>query len=635
MRYRKSAIAKTKASPSLPNRISPAALAGLALVLVSTVVVYWSVRTQPFFVVDDDINVYNNPALTRPGGPDYAFFWHHPYFRLCTPVMYGFWGWLGQATALPKPVSTPIGTKTHFDSKAFHTAGVLLHLVCIVFVFALLRAILSGLKNRDLASVCGAGLFGLHPVQVESVAWVTGMNNVLAGLFVVLALWLYLGSVRAGRREKSIGFYLGATVAFFLGLCSKPTAVIAPIMALTLELWIVRRPLKTALPKLIPWFALSILAIAVTQMAQAGETKVAATALWLRPFLASDALTFYCVKIVWPAALGFDYGRSPDFIRTHTLWYLAWIFPVVVTAILIWLKRTSYLWLVAGALFLAALLPVIGFVPHYFHAVSLVADRYLYCAMLGPALALAFALTIAPRPLAGIAAPILLVLAIITFRQAACWRNPADLFAHSVTVSPSGWFARSNLSTAMERAGKSAEALQYAQEAARIKPDYFKNRLNLGLILLGKERFAEAAVELHAADSLEPKQQEALYNLGIAFEKSGDHSGAIAAWKEILRRQPDYAAARDALALVLLTPARKRYAEGAALGKQGKLPEAIAALREAIRLDSTLADAHADLAVALFMAGQREAAIIELKETLRLDPNNVNARQNLAKLTAQ
>ncbi|HWC89027.1 MAG TPA: hypothetical protein VG433_05220, partial [Pirellulales bacterium] len=395
-------------------------LAGLLAGAVGAV--FYRVVEFQFLTWDDDVHVTKNPLLDPVSFSNLAQFWLHPYENLYIPASYSFFAaeaWLSQWT---------LG---RLDPQVFHAACLALHLACVWLVFRLL----ARMVENPLAAWAGALCFAVHPLQVESVAWIGETRGLLAALCSLAAVYWYLppgpamfdSSSTANRDRlgamptaavgmwggdddacpRSVGMatapalspsaaddrfstrrYLLASAAFALALLSKPSAAPLPLMALAIDLLWLRRSLKRSLACLAPWLALALLDIGLSKLLQADERITNRPDWLLRPLVACDALTFYLRKLIVPLRLGFDYGRTPAVVLSSAARYWAWIAPACVLGLAL-VSRHRRMWLTAAGIFVAGLLPVLGFVPFLYQDISTVADRYLYLPMLGVALALA------------------------------------------------------------------------------------------------------------------------------------------------------------------------------------------------------------------------------------------------------
>lgn len=561
----------------------------ILLLVAVTLGVFWQTRDYGF-VWDDDVNVKKNPYFHPVTVPNVVQFWQTPYWGLYIPLTYTVWGAAARFARLPGADRT----ETRLDPRLFHTMNLVLHLLSGLVVLQILKKL-----GRDDWSACaGASLFALHPLQVEPVAWITGMKDLLCGFCSLLAVWQYLAFARLAtaplrdqeskkvshRSGKRLHFAL-ATMAFLLAMLAKPTAVVLPVAAWFLDRWALGRTAKQATTALIGWAALALPIVLWTQAAQPQSNLDFIAPLWARPLVAGDALGFYLYKLAVPVSLGPDYGRSPEFVLQHGWVYLTGVLPWGL-AVLIGLWRDRLPGLVAPAgVFLAGLLPTLGLVPFGFQHISTVADRYLYISMLGPALLLANIMSGPWGNLRSAKMVCALYIGSLTFGsalQAAYWRNAVTLFRHTLEVNRQSWVAHNNLGNALLDDGRLEPAIAHYQNALRIEP-----------------RFAMA-----------------YYNLGNALANQGRLDEAVVHYSQALRLEPDYADARFNLGNTL---ARLRMFE-----------EATAQYLQALRLSPGNPDVHLNLGNVLLEQGRLDDAISQYSSALRIKPDHEKARRALS-----
>lgn len=539
-------MAETAASRRRPLLI------GLLLVLV-TGAVFGGILSAGFVRWDDGLHVYANPYLHPVSTQNVARFWTGPYQNLYVPVSYSLYALLAAMARLPRPIPTADGLWIDLNPHVFHAAGLALHLVNVLLVFALLRRLLPGPKTatRDWAAGVGALLFAIHPVQVESVAWIAELRGLLSGLFSLLALHAWLSYVGEGRGWRP---YALATACFGLALLAKPSAVTLPLLAIVLEVFLLRRPAREWRGGLGVWGLLSVLCLWLTHGAQP-VTEDIVTPLWTRPFIAGDALAFYFGKLLWPVSLGIDYGRSPVWLMIQK-WH--WLTPLVPIALVVaaWFGHRRAPWLAASAaLFAAALLPTLGLTPFVFQVYSTVADRYLYLALLGPALAAAWGLALVSRhrdfraaPVAwGASAAVLLLLALSSRVQTACWQSSLPLFVQALAVNPQSWGACNNLGAVALDIGRPADALPPLTEAVRLRPGFAEAHANRGIALLELGQTRGAEDELRQALRLKPGYAGAETWLGESLLAQGRAGEAAVAFRQALTLNPGSRRAQESL----------------------------------------------------------------------------------------
>jgi tetratricopeptide (TPR) repeat protein len=624
-----------------------------ALLVALTAAVYWPVARFEFLTWDDDIHVTANPHFQPLSWSGVGSFWTRPFENLYIPASYSFFSLEAYGSELLHGAGEPGHIGAAFDPRVFHIGNLVLHVGCVLLVFWLLIA----LVGDSLASFMGALLFSLHPLQVESVAWISETRGLLSALFSLAALLLYVQYVRqpspAGEAEAPAAsrprlFYCLATCALVLALLSKPSAVAVPLMAAAIDcLWLKRR-LAASARSLAPWFALSLAIALLTKSLQADQRLSFVPPLGARFFIAGDALAFYLSKLFVPLELGFDYGRMPARVSAGPWFFASWLLPGAGLALLLCLKNRT-MWLTAAGVSLAALLPVLGFSPFLYQDISTVADRYMYLAMLGVSLALAYWLA-QPNALAKLAlcGLCLGIFARIDLQQAQYWRDDLAMYNHGLAVNPDSYVAHFSLGMLYQRAGRNDEARAHYEAALQINPKYSRARNNLGIVLFERGKLSEAVAQYREALKIAPDFAEAHMSLGNALLAQGHRDEARREYREALRINPDLAEAHINLADALLatgelTEAFKHVKQALLIKPDmpqayfrlgeiqiqfGRTGEAERAFREALRRDPTLAQAHANLAAILFSQDRLKEAGAECDAALALDPALAEARFN-------
>lgn len=566
------------------------------------------------FVWDDRDNVVDNARVREWSAENLAGFWREPYFGLWIPATYNAWSAVAQVAAVPPSAAHPTG----LDPAWFHGLNVLLHGVAASIVFALLWS----LAGNVAAAFLGAALFALHPLQVEPVAWVTGTKDVLSSTLALAALALHLTphDVATGRRRRWMR-EVAATAAFALALAAKPAVAPLPLVALALRVGVQRRPWREGAPWLLVWLALAAGASLLTNAGHHDVTTAHPPPIWQRPLIAADALTFYLSRLFWPMHLGAVYGRTPEAVLGgHAIWW-TWLPPLALAA-LAW--RTSARHWLAPALAVSALalLPVLGFVPFRFQFYSTVADRYFYVAMLGPALAVALGLPrgaggAIAKPAAGAAAVVLVVLAVLSHRQAAVWKDNLSLWSHAVLVQPESPLAQHNLGHFLLRAGRGAEAERHLRRALELSPRYANAMNSLGNLLLDRGDARAAIPYYRSALAITPEDARIAYNLGNALSRVGDYDAAAeqyVAAMETPRYRDDY---------------RAHFGLGVARLEQGRFVEAANHLTQVVQVDPGFLEAQVRLGDALRALGREGEALEAYRAALRLDPGSAAVRARI------
>ena len=416
----------------------------VALILIGTLVTFSPLLKCAFTDWDDPDTIWANPHMRPATASSIGYYWTHAEEELYIPLTYTLWGGLARIKQAPVPNGS-LGPA----AVVFHAANILVHALAALTAFAILRRIIK----HDWAACAGALIFALHPLQTETVAWASGMKDLLAGMFVLIAMWQYLVWIE----KPSAWRYAIVIVAMVLGMLSKPAAVVTPLLLAAIDLLVAQRSWRASAKSLWPFFALAIPCILWTRAAQPPSLG-AHVALWQRPLIACDALAFYLRKLLWPRALGMDYGRTPAMVLAKGWRAAACVVPVAFVAAALWHFRNRVRPLAAGAvIILAGVLPVLGLLPFEFQTRSTVADHYVYVSMLGLALAAAWALARLPHRVGFYATVIILgALALRTLDQTRYWKDSRVLFAHAIEVNPLSFSANQNLAVI---AGYDAELL--------------------------------------------------------------------------------------------------------------------------------------------------------------------------------
>ena len=609
----KSNLAPTRAStPVMAGSRFPVWLIAALLVLV-TIALYWPATRYDFSSLDDPEYVTENPHVQ--GGLN----WAGVKWAFCNTEQAAYWAplmWLSHLLACQL---------FGLNAWGHHLINVLLHATNTALVFLVFRR-MTGAAWRSLIL---AALFGLHPLRVESVAWVTERKDVLSTLFWMLTLWAYVKYVEAAevRNSKSSLWYGAALAMFVLGLMSKAAMLVTvPCVLLLLDYWPLERFKSGSAWQLvtekIPFFALAAVASVVTFMVQKHGGAVAAVENLPLGARSGNALISYCRylgKLFWPTDLAVFYPHPGYWPLEQVL--LAGVL-IVGISVLLFVKQRRYPFLLMGWLwFCGTLVPVIGLMQAGEQAM---ADRFTYVPSLGVLILAiwgAYELTrrwryqVIVLSVAGSAAIVLCIG--LTRQQLGHWKDNETLFRHALEVTENNYFAHKALGDALLKKGQTDEAINQYQEAIRLKPDSADAHYNLGNALLKKDQTDEAISQYQEVIRLKPDDADAHNNLGDALLKKGQTDEAINQYQEAIRLKPDSADAH--------------YNLGNALRKKGQIDEAINQYQEVIRLKPDDAEAHNNLGVALAIKGQTDEAIRQFQEAIRLKPDSADAQNNLAR----
>jgi protein O-mannosyl-transferase len=436
------------ANPSNPNAMTQPTSAArptrfsLPILIVLVLLCLGRLVFAEFTWWDDAGTVHHNNWLNPPTLNSLKYYWTTPTAGLYVPVTYTVWIALAAIAGVDRPDDFGVMLNPVF----FHGASVLLHLASTWFVLIVLRR----LVRSEWPAFFGAAFFAVHPMQVETVAWVSGLKDILAWCLSLATVVCYLKAVdRQKQHQRSLWrgpFMPGAALLLSLALLSKPNAMVTPAALVVLDVLLVRkRSLIRALIDLWPLFVLSIAAAVVARQAQ-DVHHIYQAPLWHRPFVAADALTFYLRQLVWPATLTIDHGRRPQDVMRSPLVYVYFVFILAMTVVLFRLRRREPTLAAAGAVFVIGVGPVLGLATFQMQYYSTVTDHYLYFSMLGPALVVAWLLHRWPGPAAkGLATMAIAALGVRTFVQTAVWQDSFTLFAHAMRSTPKSAMPHSNL----------------------------------------------------------------------------------------------------------------------------------------------------------------------------------------------
>jgi tetratricopeptide (TPR) repeat protein len=604
-RSKQQRIAQPSAATDSLDRTQVFEWIGLALIVLVTVVVYLPALNGG--VLWDDSAHLTRPELQTWTG--LARIWTDPHAtQQYYPLLHSaFW----------------LEHKLWGDAVlGYHLVNVFWHLLSVLLVYAVLK------KLEIPGALLAAALFALHPVMVESVAWIAEQKNTLSAVFYLSAMLMYLEFDQSRRRSQ----YCVALGLFVLGLLTKTVTASLPA-ALLVIFWWQRGMLswkRDVLP-LVPFFLLGAIAGLITAWIE--RTLIGAAGaefemtLVERGLLAGRVIWFYVMKLLWPANLMFVY---PRWQIEPTVWW-QWLFPVAAlgATVAFWsFGRKSRAPLAAWLLFVGTLFPALGFLNVYPFIFSFVADHFQYLASLG-----LFALVSAAisRGLARLHGPVrvasvllcmalLGTLAVLSWRQSRMYADSFALYRTTIERNPDCWMAHFQLGARLDANGDRKEAIEHYQQALRIRPNYAEADNNLGLALMQLGRNTEAIEHFQHAVKVSPDFDEPYNNLGLALSNAGRQNEAIEAYKIALERRPE-----DSVALNNL---------GIALAVAGRPSEAIEPLERAVRQKPDYAEAHNSLGIALARCGETQRAVEHFLQAVKLNPSYANAHKNLGGVLA-
>jgi len=495
-----------------------------AILLAWTAVVFLPARHFDFVNWDDYDEVVENPLLHPPTTEHLGQIWSEPYLKMYAPLSYSAWWAMAHIrSAADNPA-------------AFHLLNIALHLASVALVFSILLLCVKS----PCAAFGGAAIFAVHPVQVESVAWVSEMNNLLAAALSLAAIRLYLAFRVTPVKVRWWYFGLGSAV-YLLALFAKATAVVVPLMAAILDWGFLGGSSRRPIAAIFPWLVAAGIFGWIAHLSQ----SAAPTALMNRPAVAIDALAFYYGKLFWPVGLTIDYGRTPSRVLTgHILFDNLAVLSML--GMIFWVLWRNYRGIVlGGAIMLAGLLPVLGLVPFGFQEYSTVADHFLYLGMLGPSLAAGVILAAAPRRWAiPVAVGLGVALTVLSVKQLQVWRNSGTLVTRALAIDPGSAIGNDIAGAQLDRSGKPSLAIPHFSAAIARDPTNPEFHFNLANALFRLGEFDKSIDEFESAIPLfHPPSWKAMNNLGVAYAKVGRRDEAIVEFEQVLQLDPQNAEA--------------------------------------------------------------------------------------------
>jgi len=579
------------------------------LILILFVIVTYTPVWQAGYVWDDDIVLTANPCIVGPLG--LKEIWTTSAADICPLVLSTYW------------VEHALWG---FEPLPYHLANVLLHGACAILLWRVLRSL------QVQGAWLGATLWALHPVEVESVAWITETKNTESGVFFMLSILFFVRWLRAknlsGRTGGSWNYALTLIFAA-LAMASKSSTVILPVVLCLCAWWIEGRWHWRNLARMVPIFLMSVAASALSLWTQGLQLITVHDPQWVRTWperlaTAGDAVWFYLGKLLWPHPLIAIYPRW-QIDATQWVSYLP-LLAVIIVLSLFWLRRErwSRACFFAFAYFIAALLPVLGLIDNYVFHYSLVFDHFQYLASIGP-LALAgtglarYSDCIIPkRPWlrSSLCAGLLLILGMASWQQAWVYESQETLWTDTVAKNPNCWVGQNNLGGILLQKGQVDKALAHYQKALEINPNYLDAQSNLGLALFQNGQVDEAVAQYQKILEIDPNSSATHYNFGNGLFQNGQLDEAIAQFQKALEINPYFVNAYSNL--------------GQALLQKGQVDEAVAQYQKASEIDPNSFATHYNLGLALVQKGQPNEAITQFQETLRLKPDFGPAKVNLA-----
>ena len=594
--------------------------------VVVTFLAYWQVLDHGFLNFDDTRYVTENTHITKGLAREgvvwaftksYASNWH-PVTWLSHMLDFEIYG---------------------LDPSGHHLTNLFFHIANTILLFWVLLKMTGALWRSGFVAV----LFALHPLNVESVAWIAERKNVLSTFFWFLTLWVYVGYVE----KKRIKNYLLVVLCLALGLMAKPMLVTLPFVLILLDFWPLKRwgwedthteaetrtlkaeTLASLVMEKIPLFILVAGASVTTYIVQKGGGAMRSTEFSSLYSSTANALVSYLdylEKMAWPRGLSVFYPYPGNALPAWKVLVCGLVLVGVTTWVVRAIRRAPYL-AVGWFWYLGTLVPVIGIVQVGEQAM---ADRYMYIPLIGIFIAIAWRLPELMKNGKQKLLPILggvfiFLLVALTWTQVRHWKNGITLFEHAISVtkneSPSFVIVYNNLGHALASEKQYEEAVTQYRQGIKINPYYSKAHNNLGHALNELKRYDEAIEHYQQAISIEANYAEAYNNLANALGKKGKLKESIAYYNEAIRFKGDYAEAHFNL--------------GVTLGQQGRFEEAIGQYQKAVQIKPDFVRAHNNLASLLGQRGDFVGAISNYQKAITIDPGFAKAHNNLGSTLAQ
>ncbi len=600
--------------PSMPDisgvDITQAWWSALVRGLVIAVATFWiyAPSLHGGWLWDDDSYITDNPLLHSWAG--LGTLWFHPgsfrdWYPLEETVLWLEWHLWG------------------LDTLGYHLVNVLLHAVNALLVWRLLARF--GLRF----AWAGGLLFAIHPVQVESVAWISELKNTLSELFILLAMTAWLD---ADARKTPRAYWM-SLACFTLAVLCKLSVVLFPVIILLHAWWKRGRVIGGDLRASAPFFAVALFVGLVTtaagvwgrQFSHLSPHFLPPDGLWGRLALAGLSFTFYFAKSLLPVGLLTVYPLWP----VHPFAPATWLPWLAFAAIAAWCWHLRRGWgrhaLFGLGFFIINLLPCPGFLPAPNMGYAWVMDHFLYLPLLGlvglavaAGEGLAAQLSVpARRVSAALTMAVLVALGIESHSYAKLYRDSATLWTYTLSRNPRAWPGDNNLGKIDQAAGRFREAVDDYQNAIRLEPGAPEPHYNLGLVLLRSGQLPQAITQLRQAAQINPDYAKAFNDLGNALLLAGQVPEAIEAYQRALQINPGFSAAHNDL--------------GNALRGENRIPEALDQFETALAFDPDNAQAHFNRALVLQQTGRLPEAIAEYRTAVQLRPDDAASQAALDK----
>ncbi len=585
-------------------------------IIIAVFAAYWQLPKNSFISFDDDIYVTKNIHVQAGFSLEnikwafttfHAFNWH-PVVWFSHMMDYQLFG---------------------LNASMHHLMSLLFHITNSVLLFIVLRSMTNTLWPSAFVAV----LFAVHPLHVESVAWVSERKDLLSTLFLLLTTLGYYRYVK----KKGIENYIPVFLLYALGLMSKPMLVTLPFVFLLFDLWPIQRikisyyiqnkEIKIKKEKIsylilekIPLFILSAASSVITFIAQKeGGIVQSLQEFPLKIRLANTFISYirYIGKMFIPVDLAFYYPYPADFLTWKVL--IALLIMIFITIFAIKKVKAMPFFLVGWLWYVGTLIPAIGLVQV---ATQSMADRYTYIPLIGLFIIIAWGSKTfydtyhcSSKLITAVSAIVIIVFMSLTWKQVRYWENDIQLYSHDVKVTIDNPLSNYHLGLAIEKQGKIEEAIRYYTEAVRIKPDFLRVRNSLGNAFVKLEKYEDAIIHYTYALTLKKNYADGHFNLGFAFMHLGKTEDAVRQYKRAIEIDKDHADAHYNLGLIM--------------SRQQHYRRAVAHFIEVIRINPADAEALNNLGNLFLRMGKTNEAIHYYQKAVSANPNYEVAQQNL------
>jgi tetratricopeptide (TPR) repeat protein len=570
-----------------------------------TFIVFGQAWQFDFINFDDDDYVVNNPAVNH-GLTLSGIAWAFTHFHAANwhPLT-----WISHMADCQLYGLQPGG---------HHVTSVLIHAATVIALFLFLLEMTGAFWRCAFV----AAVFAIHPLRVESVAWVAERKDVLSGLFFVLTIGAY---ARYARQPWSAARYGLVVLLFVMGLMCKPMLVTLPLVLLLLDYWPLQRtkPVSRLILEKLPLLAISAISSVITLFAQKGALRPIETfPLKARVVAAVLSYKIYLIQMIYPAGLAAFYP-FPHNVSVFGEVMAGMLLAII--SVFVWAERHTKPWLLVGWLwYLIMLLPVIGIVQA---GAQSHADRYTYLPQIGIYIAvtwlaaeLAVKWRVNSTAMGGVTAAVVTALMLCAWKQTGYWRNSETLWEHALACTTDNDVACVNLGHELYKNGRLDEAIALYQKALETQPDDPQYLNNLANALREEGKMNEAISQYEKAVQIEPDFADAQFNLGKALGQTGKEDEAIARFRMALQIDPNFLLARINL--------------GNALLQMGKVNQAAAQLQKVLETEPKNAGIHLNLGLCYFQLGQIKEALLQYEQALQINPADPRIQNNLAWLLA-